>query len=260
MSKRIILFRLHKDFDVCLERILLLKKYNPDLPIYGLYGGTSEHVKEAELKIGEQIEHLYIDKHTDSEWKWLHPDISLKEWYRDVGKSYSFDYMYDYEWDILTLDSLEKLYPQIEPKTLYFSAVKKLTPEVKEKWDWTSEQPHKFNYIKFIHYMKKTFGDHLFETAVLGPAPLLSRSFIDQFSQTEDIDWVLNEISYPAYAEAFGYTIKDNGFHPGWFTSEARTYFNCHSDAPIAKDTILSELAKPNGRRVFHPVKYVTGL
>lgn len=256
MAKAIILFRFHTAFEVCRERIELLRKYNIDIPIYGLYGGKKENVDSAKVIVGSLLTHLYIDNHTNPEWKWLHPDLSLKAWYRDYGKSLSFEYLYDYEWDILAFDSLENLYPKIEPNTLYFSAVKTLSPEVKAKWDWTSKEPYKRNYEKFISYMKKTFGNKEYDTAVLGPAPFLHKSFIERFSQVEDIDWVLNEISYPAYAEAFGYKIKDNGFHPGWFTSEARTYFNCHSDAPIAKDTILSEHAKPNGRRIFHPVKY----
>jgi hypothetical protein len=139
---------------------------------------------------------------------------------------------------------------------LYFSGVKTLDPETKKRWDWTGNEPHKSLYEKFASYMKSTHGVESLDIGTLGPAPLLSRKFLEQFSDTEDIDWVISEISYPAYAQAFGYDIVDNTFHPGWFSDDAKRYFNCNDDL-IQESTIIEELKKKTGRRIFHPFKEI---
>ena len=35
--KKAILFRFYKEIDVCINRLKLIKKYNPELEIFGLY-------------------------------------------------------------------------------------------------------------------------------------------------------------------------------------------------------------------------------
>ena len=39
IGKAIILFRFHGDFDVVKERLKTLQYFNPDLSMYGLFGG-----------------------------------------------------------------------------------------------------------------------------------------------------------------------------------------------------------------------------
>jgi len=52
---------------VCRERLELLKKYNSDIPIYGLYGGKKEDVELAKDIVGPLLTHVYIDNQTNPE-------------------------------------------------------------------------------------------------------------------------------------------------------------------------------------------------
>jgi len=44
--KRIILFRFHTNVDICKNRLRLLKKYNPEVKIFGLFGGQERDLEK----------------------------------------------------------------------------------------------------------------------------------------------------------------------------------------------------------------------
>jgi hypothetical protein len=54
--KRIILFRYHANPLVCVDRLELLKKNNPDIPIYGIYGGIEEEFQLFKVKLKPYLE------------------------------------------------------------------------------------------------------------------------------------------------------------------------------------------------------------
>jgi hypothetical protein len=256
LQGRIIVFRFYNAFDVCRQRLQQLKTYNPDVPIYGLFGGRKVNLEVARHELLPFLEHLYLICHEDRLWKWLHADISLKEWYRDVGRSVAFDYLYDYEFDIATFAPLHELYPPVRPNTQYFSQVRMLTPDLRRRWQWTGSEPDKSRVAMFSEYMQRTFGLPQLDTSILATAPLLSREFVATFAETEDIDWVFSEVSLPAYVRALGFAIADNGFYPGDTAGAGLKFFNPYNEA-IEESIIVDELRKPWGRRVFHPVKYL---
>ena len=37
--KKLVLFRYHNNFDICIENLKTIKKYNPSVQIAGMYGG-----------------------------------------------------------------------------------------------------------------------------------------------------------------------------------------------------------------------------
>lgn len=79
---------------------------------------------------------------------------------------------------------------------------------------------------------------------------------MEKFSDTEDIDFVHEEITYPAYAEVFGFKLADNNMHLGFYKgSEAeKRLFNCNGIEPTLEE-IYSQLGLAGGKRAFHPVK-----
>ena len=56
---RVILFRFYNQFDVCRERLRLLRHFNPDVPIYGLYGGPPEDWHDARQSVEDAVAHLH---------------------------------------------------------------------------------------------------------------------------------------------------------------------------------------------------------
>jgi len=253
MNNSILLFRFHKEFEVCLNRIKLLRELNPDLPVHGLYGGPAENMAEARGLLEPFLSSFEMSSNQDPEWKWLHPDLTLKEWFKNRGCRLSFDYLFDYEWDILTLAPLASIYPPISKDSIALTALRPID-KVRDSWDWLTTEPHRSHYQQFCQYMKKTFDLSEQTYASLGPGPVFSRSFLERFSEEKDIDLVLSEITYPAYAEALGFSMIDTGLHPTWFSDQAQKYFNC-LDIEIDHETIKEELKNPEGRRAFHPVK-----
>lgn len=54
-----ILFQFFKDIDVCRNRLKLLKKFNPDIPIYGLFGGEASQADKFRQALGAEMEDFF---------------------------------------------------------------------------------------------------------------------------------------------------------------------------------------------------------
>ena len=76
----IVLFRFHAHFDVCFERIKLIRWLNPSIPVYALYGGPAVDLAAAARCLGPLVEGMWPIIHGDVRWKWLHQDVAVKEW------------------------------------------------------------------------------------------------------------------------------------------------------------------------------------
>lgn len=261
--ENIILFRFHSDFEICKERIKILKHFNPNLPILGLYGGPKENFEEAKKILGNSLINIQISSSENRNYKWFHADQTLKEWFQNYGKDINFKFLFDYESDIFTLAPLKTLYPEISDSTIALSALEEFE-KVESIWNWTSESPHKEAFNKLCEFMETTYKVKKPKYASLGPGPYFSKKFLSDFSNSEQpkelIDPVVSEIIYPFYAEALGYKMVNTNLHPGWFDEQkAAKYFNCEN-IKIEKETIIEEGKSPRGRRAFHPVKYMVTL
>jgi hypothetical protein len=104
--------------------------------------------------------------------------------------------------------------------------------------------------------MDKTYHLKRQKMVCLGPGPLLPRKFLDKFSKTPDVDYVNDELDYPAYAEVLGFKTVNHGMHPGFDKpKKISKYFNCDEHRHVTLKMINKQLAKPDRRRSFHPVK-----
>jgi hypothetical protein len=252
-DRRIILFRFHDRFGACRERLRLLRHFNPDVPIYGLYGGPHEYWDDARRSVGDAVVHLHMWSAVDTSWKWMHAELAVKEWFRAYGDDVPFDVLYEYEYDMLMCAPLRELYPPLPADGLAFSAVR-ATEAMAGKWIWITDQRYRPGYLAFCDYMAERYGVDSIERVVLGPGPLLTRRFLTAFCQLEDCDLVHNEIAYPAFAQALGFTLVDNQF----YRKESERWFHCWGGSLDWKD-IEAEL-RHGRRRAFHPVKHLVTL
>ncbi len=116
---------------------------------------------------------------------------------------------------------------------------------------------------RYLRYMKARFGLMKQQFVSQGPFPVLPRSFVETMSgleyPAEIFDDIVCEISIPGLAEALGFAIVDTGLHPPWIATVPGTpacaLFHCEKRPKIGIRQIGSELANPEGRRAFHPVK-----
>ncbi|CAN5647965.1 hypothetical protein BH23PAT1_BH23PAT1_1440 [soil metagenome] len=260
-GKAILLFRFHKEPNIARERIKILKYYNPDLPIYALYGGQRGGLEQACLAVDELVENVWsFPGNKNVEWKWQHADLMLKAWYRDFGHSVNFDFLYSYEYDLLTLAPLIELYPDITDDTLALSAYTKFTDKIENTWFWTAKEPFKTGFKVFNEGFLSKYGIKRQQYICLGTGPVLPKAFLDRWSKTKDGEDVHDQIVYPAYAEAFGFKAVDNGMHPGFRApKEKQRYFN-NENMQVPLELIQEQMEMPDGRRAFHPVKYMITL
>jgi len=252
-DRRIILFRFHDQFDVCRERIRLLRHFNPDVPVYGLYGGLAEHWDDARRSVEDAVVHLHMWSAADPYWKWMHADLAVKEWFRAYGHAIPFDLLYEHEYDMLVCAPLHEVYPPLPANALAFSAVT-VTESVAAQWSWTSREDLRPNYLAFLDYLAERYGVDSIDHIIQGPGPLLTRRFLTAFCQLEDCDLAHNEIAYPAFAQVLGFTLVDNLLHPPMKSEESKRWFGCDGGSINWKE-IESEL-RCGTRRAFHPVKY----
>lgn len=256
-SKPILLFRFHKDIEQATERLKTLRHFNPDLLMYALFGGTKEDFDVAERELKDLVGHVwFFASEKDPAWKWFHTDLMTKAWFKDFGHTLDFDFLYSYEYDLLTLKPLNEIYPDVDTNTLVLAAVTKLD-DVEWTWSWTGQENKRPNWLQFQAYMQKTYGLERQKYVCLGPGPLLPRTFIEKFAAEPDVEWSHEEITLPAYAEVFGFKLADHGMHPGFEITPDERFFSCRDDYKVTTEIIEEQLKLPDGKRAFHPVKHV---
>jgi hypothetical protein len=103
----VVVFWFYKKLDLCLERIKHFKQFNPNLTIYGLYGGVD--IDESLLEdIRQEVKHIYIYKEKkSSSWKWLNGDQMLVDWFRNTGVNFEWQKVFILQSDIVMFKPLD---------------------------------------------------------------------------------------------------------------------------------------------------------
>ena len=84
----------------------------------------------------------------------------------------------------------------------------------------------------------------------------MPRTFLEKYVATDVPTICHDELRLPLMAQSLGFRLYDTGLYRGWFDPEEMRFFNADTFG-IAPDVIKAELAKPTGRRVFHPCRSV---
>lgn len=256
-----ILFRFHKDLDVCLDRLHLIRHLNPGVPIWGLYGGPRANAAAVQQRIEPLLDHFAAIESDDVGWKWLHQDLAVRDWFVKHGHRLAFDYLCDYEYDLLLATPFARLVPST-PNVVALTGLAKLS-DVRSTWYWTSVDPHRRHFEQYVAHLAHRYGIAQPTYVSQGPFPFLPRAFLERLVDVEYPSCVIrklpSEITYPAVAEAVGFDVIDTGFHPAWTSSipgvPACCLFHCETAPLVTFTQIEAELCKHQGRRAFHPVK-----
>ncbi len=135
-----ILFWFYKEPEVCENRLRLLKKTNPGLKIFGLYGGEQKQAKEYEDRLGKYLNDFYAySGEKSAEWKWINGDLLILDWYEKRGKNLVWDSVVIVQWDMLVFDSFLNLFKGIQRGQIFLSGLRPLDKKIEENWDWTKE-------------------------------------------------------------------------------------------------------------------------
>lgn len=260
--KRIILFRFHKRPGVCKNHLRLLRKFNPDTPIFGLFGGQEKDYKKFCKKLKPYLEDISCTWGKTDVWKWKHSDLAARLWFKEVGNKISFDMLHVIEWDLVFFSPLDEIYKNIPKSGIGLTS---LTPqkEAKKKWLWFSQKKGEIfrtDWDDFLNYVKDRFNYDQEPYACLTAGLCMPRTFLEKYSSIEIPEilhnYIHDELRVPLFGQIFGFKLYDTNFAVGWLNEDDYNFFNC-VNRPIWLHTMASELAKPSGRRVFHPVRTI---
>ncbi|MET9730997.1 hypothetical protein ABZZ79_10130 [Streptomyces sp. NPDC006458] len=253
--ERAVVFRFHRDPLVSRARVALLRRLNPRVPVHGLFGGAGGARGAAFRLTGERLlglDSLYVSRHS-AFWNWKNGDLALLDWYREVGRRLSFDVLHLVEWDLLLTDSLERVYAMVPVEAVGLTAPTPLSV-IGDDWRWLNGRDEAREWRELLAYARSGFGYDGTPYGCLGIGPCFPRAFLDDYAAADPPDLGNDELRYPLFAQLLGHPVADTGFRHAWHSAAEDRYFNAVGTG-IAPDTVKAELAKPDGRRAFHPVR-----
>lgn len=252
--KRIILLRFHKDLPVVQNRIDILKHFNPTMPIYGLFGGSADEFENFKNNL-RGLDSIYFLDIPETDIKWRFSDWSILQWFKDIGKTISFDVVHTIEYDLLILDKLENVYPYADGEEhVYITSLIELE-KIKPFWNWF-QLPE-----TFVVEEEKAFEQLLKEKykltnlyASLGPGTTLTRKFLEGYTKLDLPLIAHDEVRTPAIAQILNIPMKDTGFVPDWFDETGPEFrlFNCE-DHEVPMEEFLASF-RSGKRKAFHPI------
>ena len=251
--KLAILFWFYKEHEICVNRLQLLKKYNPNLVIFGLYGGKQENEKSYKEKLGNFLDDFYTSPFTNSDWKWINGDLVLLDWYDKRGRNLEFDSAVVVQWDMLVFDSLENQFKGIAKDQIFLSGLKKLDNYTENNWDWTRPgREERKNYLNYIRYVSENYQYNHEPVCCLFVLEVFPRIFFEKYLKIKNKEFGMLEYKVPIYSEIFNIPFfeKDLGVH--WWGNVKTMPMNAEP-TEIETRYINKELGKKNGWRIFHP-------
>lgn len=253
-ATRLIAFRFDRNPMVCRARVEMLRRFNPGVAVHGLYGGGAGYRGAAFRAGGKRLlrlDGLYVSRRS-GRWNWKNGDLVLLDWFRDIGHRLVFDVVHFIEWDLLLLDPLDRLYASVPPDAVGLTAYTPVA-EIGNAWRWVHEPVERQEWEQLLGYARARFGYDGTQHGCLGVGPCFPRSFLADYAAANPPDLGNDELRLPLFAELLGYAVADTGFRRRWHDPDEDQFFNA-TGRPVAPETVTAELAKPDGRRAFHPV------
>ena len=249
--KRVIVFRYHRDLLLCKNRLRSLKKYNPNTKIYGLYGGEENKFQKYERNLKPYLEDNYCIHGKKQEWKWMNGDLALAQWYRDVGKTYSFNGVVLYEWDILFFDSIDNIYKDIPEEC---NGLTMLTPlsVMASDWQWVIKSEKKAEWQKLLKIAHDEFDYNQVPHGSWFAGAYLSRNFLEKYSTMNVPEICHDELRLPLFSQILGIPLYNTRFAKDWIVRNEDVLFNCDKN-DISMALIKEQLSSADGKRTFHP-------
>jgi hypothetical protein len=236
---------------VCRSRVSLLRTLNPDVPIYGLFGGR-HRPPAAVLRALVGLDGLFSSVER-GDWPWQHGDLALAAWFRQAGQPLPFDVLHLVEWDLLLLEPLESLYASVPEGAVGLTA---LTPisELEEEWTWLRRETSRREWEALLGRARAEWGYDGTPYGCVGPGPCFPRSFLEAYAAIDPPVLCNDELRLPLFAQILGFPLADTRLRSPWRGEREHPLFHFRA-AEVELRTIRAELAKPDGWRAFHPVR-----
>ena len=252
------LFWFYRDLPVCRNRLDLLRSNNPDLAVFGLYGGDPDDAPRFRAALEPHLDDFWaFDGPVAAKWKWLHGDLMLAAWYEARGRNLVWDHVFVAQWDLLVLRPLRDLLPPLAPDEALLSAVRPVAA-LGDKWVW-SNGGHEASYRACIAGIEARFGPVEPQSCVFVIAGL-PRRLLAAYADLPDPETGYLEYRLPTLATAIGLRLVESEQFAAWRPADVaagaptrRQRFLNGSRRSIRFPTVMAELARPSGARLFHP-------
>ena len=260
--KLAILFWFYKDFQLCAERVALLRRLNPKTPIYGLYGGPPPDLNEARRSVGGDLDDLWAyAADQESHWRWLHGDQLIAAWMRERGQALEWDTVVVIQWDMLVLAPVDDIFAGLGPGEAVFSGHRPLD-EVREWWGWAGAQDgeKRAALARFEDRLAEDFDYQGPLWCCLFIVICLPRDFLARYAAYGPPEEGFLEYRMPTLARIWGTPVRtDLGGRPWWgadpstktVSTRARALNAVGQEASL--ELVVAESRRPNGLRIFHP-------
>ncbi len=251
-----ILFWFYKEPDICENRLRLLRKYNPDITVYGLFGGVQEEADTYRKRLGKYLDDFYVSLETDPNRKWIHGDLMILEWFGSRGRNLKWDSIAIVQWDMLVFTSLREYFSDMRGGEIFLSGLRMLDDEIESRWNWTkSDGIERGNYLSFRDHISRRYGYAGDLLACLFIFEIFPRIFFERYLEVSDREVGMLEYKVPTYAKIFNIPFYKRNLGVWWFAPEAESGhipLNARG-VEIPEAYIREELEKPGGYRIFHP-------
>jgi hypothetical protein len=256
--KLAILFWFYKEPGICENRLILLRRYNPDTPIYGLYGGDLESAELYRSRLGRYLDDFYVfSQQKDSYWKWYYGDLMITTWFTERGQALPWDTIVIAQWDMLLFGSVNQLFQYLGPNEILLSGVRPVK-EVEQDWWWTSPEINPKQqkiYLNFVEHVRAKYDLRAEILCCLFLVVGLPKNFLEKYSEIEPQEVGFLEYKIPTYAQIFGVPFCKHPYNYCW--SDYADYKYTLSPWPfqigLSPLVILKNLLNPSGDRIFHP-------
>lgn len=248
-----ILFWFYKEPEVCENRLQLLKKYNPDLKIFGLYGGEISQAENYQDQLGEYLDDFCVfSASTDNDWKWINGDLMILDWYNSRGKQLEWDSIAVVQWDMLVFDSLPNQFPGIKKDEIFISGIRPIDEELESKWDWVKYgSKEREDYLVFRTYIKDNYEYVETPIASLFIFQIFPRIFFEKYLTVQKQEIGMLEYKIPTYAKIFSIPFYEKDLGVRWHSDEPRPLNAIPEE--ISEAYIKEQLSLESGWRIFHP-------
>lgn len=257
-----ILFWCYRDEALCENRLRLLRRRNPGVPLYGLYGGPAEDASSFSRRLGRLLDDFWpYPAGDDRDWKWRNGDLVLTRWFTDRGSALAWDHVFVAQWDLVVTAPLDGWLPALGADEMLLSGVRPVR-EVAPWWRWTRWEETRAEYDALVALVTARYGavdDPMCCQFIVQVAP---RAFFERYSGIEQRELGFLEYKVPIYAQAFGLRlVPDTCFRPWWpedpATAQApRREKLMHAwGSEVRLPVMLAEAHRPGGRRAFHPYR-----
>ena len=178
----------------------------------------------------------------DRIWKWRNGDFCVRWWYKEVGRKIAFDILHLVEWDLILLESLEKMFKHITAGVAVTN--RKPLAKIYNSWYWVSGKQGRNEWLALKKYVQKKFHYNKRPWAGIFGGASLSKEFLERYARTEIYGICNDEVRVPLFAQCFDQKVYDTGLKNRYFNAD---------DKLILPATVYAQAKK--GIKSFHPVR-----